>query len=96
MSRMIRSAGEVSAERDSLVSALRLAIVERQLSQIEAARILETDQPTLSKVLSGQNATITLDRLVGWLTRLGRTVEIRVRPAQADAAMGSGHDAQNA
>jgi len=94
MSRMIRHAGRVSAERRPLVAALRSTIDERQLSQVEAARLLDTDQPTLSKVLSGNNNTITLDRLVGWLTRLGQTVEIRVLPGDAATAQGSGKDAR--
>ncbi len=95
MSRMIRYASRVSAERRPLVAALRSTIDERRLSQVEAARLLDTDQPTLSKVLSGHNNTITLDRLVGWLTKLGQTVEIRVLPGNAITAQGSGSDARN-
>ena len=55
------------------------AIAERQLSQVDAARVCETDQPTLSKVLSGQNHSASTERLLCWLMALGWDVEIRLK-----------------
>jgi hypothetical protein len=46
------------------------------------------DQPTLSKVLRGRMESVTIDRLTAWLTALGRTVEIHVRPYDAKAKTG--------
>ena len=64
--------------RAQLISALRLVIESQQLSQSAAARLIATDQPTLSKILSGDTSGITIDRLISWLDRLGHNVDIRV------------------
>ena len=61
-----------------LVAALERAMVVKGMSQVQTARALGTDQPTLSKLLRGRTASITLDKLVSWLLILGRSVEIRV------------------
>jgi predicted XRE-type DNA-binding protein len=44
------------------------------------AELCGTDQPTLSKVFRGRMESVTIDRLAGWLTALGRDVEIVVKP----------------
>jgi len=44
--------------------------------------------PTLSKILRGRMESVTIDRLASWLTALGRTVEIRVRPYNAKKKTG--------
>jgi predicted XRE-type DNA-binding protein len=64
--------------RVQLISALRLAIQTQQLSQSAAARLIGTDQPTLSKILSGGANGVTIDRLISWLNRLGHSVDIHV------------------
>src|SRR5579863_2503956 len=66
--------------KSKLISAIDETIERRKLTQLEAARRCGTDQPTLSKVLRGRMESVTIDRLTAWLTALGRTVEIRVRP----------------
>ena len=63
-------------------------IEKRKLTQKEAAQRCGTDQPTLSKVLRGRMESVTLGRLTAWLTALGRTVEIHVRPYDARAKTG--------
>ena len=63
-------------------------IQQRKLTQREAARLCGTDQPTLSKVLRGRMESVTIDRLTAWLTALGRTVEIRVRPYDRGSTTG--------
>jgi predicted XRE-type DNA-binding protein len=75
-------AAELSA-KSLLIDAISDTIAQRKLTQKEAAKLCETDQPTLSKVLRGRMESVTIDRLAGWLTGLGRTVEIRVRPYNA-------------
>jgi predicted XRE-type DNA-binding protein len=71
--------------RSALIAAISDTLEHRKLTQLEAARLCGTDQPTLSKVLRGRMESITLDRLASWLTALGRTVEIRVRPNDRNA-----------
>jgi predicted XRE-type DNA-binding protein len=83
-------AAELNA-KSTLIMAIDDTIVRRKLKQAEAARICGTDQPTLSKVLRGRMESVTIDRLASWLTSLGRTVEIRVRPFQAKTKIGKLH-----
>jgi predicted XRE-type DNA-binding protein len=74
--------------KSRLIQAIAETIKRRKLTQLEAARRCRTDQPTLSKVLRGRMESVTIDRLAAWLTSLGRTVEIRVRPYDAKAKTG--------
>ena len=83
-------AAELNA-KSTLIMAIDDTIVRRKLKQAEAARICGTDQPTLSKVLRGRMESVTIDRLASWLTSLGRTVEIRVRPFHAKTKTGKLH-----
>jgi|SRR6516225_1091210 predicted XRE-type DNA-binding protein len=80
-------AAELTA-KSTLISAIGDTIKRRKLTQREAARRCGIDQPTLSKVLRGRMESVTIDRLTVWLTALGRTVEIRVRPYDAKARTG--------
>lgn len=77
------------AVKSSLIDAIGDTIKQRRLTQKDAATICATDQPTLSKVLRGRMESVTIDRLASWLTALGRTVEIRVRPYNARSKAGS-------
>jgi predicted XRE-type DNA-binding protein len=74
--------------KSALIDAIHETLGKRGLTQQEAARLCGTDQPTLSKVLRGRMESITLDRLASWLRALGRTVEIRVRPYDANSVSG--------
>jgi predicted XRE-type DNA-binding protein len=74
--------------KSSLIDAISETIERRNLTQKEAAALCGTDQPTLSKVLRGRMESVTIDRLASWLTALGRTVEIRVRPYKVHAKSG--------
>ncbi len=74
--------------KSKLISAIGETIKRLKLTQHEAARLCATDQPTLSKVLRGRMESVTIDRLSTWLTALGRTVEIRIRPYDAKAKRG--------
>ena len=80
-------AAELTA-KSRLISAIDETIKRRKLTQVEAARRCGTDQPTLSKVLRGRMESVTIDRLTLWLTALGRTVEIRIRPYDSKARRG--------
>jgi len=76
------------AAKSVLITAIGETIRRRRLTQREAARRCGTDQPTLSKVLRGRMESVTIDRLTVWLTALGRTVEIHVRPYDAKERTG--------
>jgi predicted XRE-type DNA-binding protein len=80
-------AAELTA-KSMLITAIGETIKRRRLTQREAARRCGIDQPTLSKVLRGRMESVTIDRLTAWLTALGRTVEIHVRPYDAKARTG--------
>jgi predicted XRE-type DNA-binding protein len=71
-----------------LIEAVADTIRSRRLTQMQAAKLCRTDQPTLSKVLRGRMESVTLDRLTAWLAALGRSVEIRVKPYDARAKSG--------
>jgi predicted XRE-type DNA-binding protein len=75
--------------KSRLIAAIDETIQRRKLTQLEAARRCGTDQPTLSKVLRGRMESVTIDRLTAWLTALGRTVEIRIRPYDSKAKTAS-------
>ena len=64
--------------RTTLVSVIAGTMADRKLSQVQAAKICRTDQPTLSKVLRGRTDSVSLDKLLGWLVALGRPVELRI------------------
>lgn len=57
------------------------AIRARRLTQIRAARLLRIDQPKISRLLRGQLSGFSTERLMDFLTLLGRDVEIVVRRA---------------
>ncbi len=75
-------AAELAAKSDLIASLLR-AIKARKLNQSDAARLCGTDQPTLSKVLSGKMESVTIDRLAKWIVALGGRVEIKVEAPKA-------------
>ena len=48
------------------------------LTQVRAAQLCGTDQPTLSKVLTGRSDRVTVDKLMRWLAALDRPVGLQV------------------
>jgi predicted XRE-type DNA-binding protein len=56
-------------------------IRERGLSQEGATKVLSLTQPKISQLLKGQIRRISEPRLLRYLTKLGREVEIVVKPA---------------
>ncbi len=59
-----------------LASAIGRIIQQRRLTQLAAAEILGVDQPKVSHLLHGRLAGFSTDRLLGFLTALGRDVQI--------------------
>src|SRR5579864_994657 len=64
------------------------AIRARRLTQTMAARILRIDQPKISRLLHGQLSGFSTERLMHFLTRLGRDVEIVVKRAPRSRRQG--------
>ncbi|HED04228.1 MAG TPA: XRE family transcriptional regulator [Candidatus Fraserbacteria bacterium] len=52
----------------------------RHLNQAKTARLLGTTQPKISALLNGNLAGFSLERLIRFLTTLGRDVQIVVNP----------------
>lgn len=71
--------------KSELISAIDSTMRRRRLTQVEAARLCKTDQPTLSKVLRGRMESVSIGQLARWLAALGRTVEIRIGPRVSKA-----------
>lgn len=75
---------EKSAElilKSSLLQALQETIKERGWKQVEAAAQLGIDQAKVSKLLAGQMAGFSIERLVHFLSLLGQDVVVTVRQA---------------
>lgn len=75
---------EKSAElilKSSLLLALQETIKERAWKQTEAAAQLGIDQAKVSKLLGGQMAGFSIERLVHFLSLLGQDVEVTVHKA---------------
>jgi predicted XRE-type DNA-binding protein len=84
--------GIVNAEEMQVKAQLATKIGEiikrRKLTQIQAAELLGIPQPKLSNMLRGQFRGISETKMIDCLTRLGRNVEIVVKPAPRSKAAG--------
>src|ERR1700758_5148466 len=70
--------------------AIRIAgvIRARRLTQASAARILKIDQPKISRLLRGQLSGFSTERLMQFLTFLGRDVEIVIKRTPPSRRLG--------
>ncbi|WP_426441140.1 helix-turn-helix domain-containing protein [Bradyrhizobium genosp. P] len=57
----------------------RLA-VERDITQTEAAKLVEKKQPDLSKLLRGHFKLVSVEKLLRMLTAFDQDVEITLKP----------------
>ncbi|HYM12365.1 MAG TPA: helix-turn-helix transcriptional regulator [Bryobacterales bacterium] len=62
-----------------LVRRINRLIESRDLTQVQAARILGVDQPKVSALRRGELARFSLERLMRYIVLLGQDVEIVVR-----------------
>ena len=62
-----------------LAHKIAVIIERRRLTQTRAAAALGIDQPKVSALLNGHLSAFSIERLVRFLLRLGRDVEIVVR-----------------
>ena len=75
--------------KSSLLQALQETIKERGWKQVEAADRLGIDQAKVSKLLAGQMAGFSVERLVHFLSLLGQNVEVTVRRAASGRQYGT-------
>lgn len=64
-----------------LAYAISQVIDERGLTQREAAKLIGVDQPKVSHILRGRLADFSTERLMSFLTALGRDIEIVITPS---------------
>lgn len=99
---MTRGSGNVFADvglpnpeerlaKAQLASLIDDVIRERGLTQQEAATLMGIDQPKVSRVLRGRLSGFSTQRLIDFLTALGRDVEILVRAAPKSRKRGRLH-----
>ena len=67
--------------KSSLLQALQETIKGQGWKQVEAAAQLGIDQAKVSKLLAGQMAGFSIERLVHFLASVGQDVEVTVRRA---------------
>ena len=96
---VIESSGNVFADlgfaepeeeltKAQLAAHIRQVIKRRRLTQVEAARVIEVDQPKISALLNGRLANFSSDRLMRFLNALGQDVEIVVKAKPRTRARG--------
>lgn len=59
---------------------------QRGLTQAEAARLLGTTQPQVSALIRLRPVSVSVGRLMEFLTILGQDVKVSVKPAQRNRA----------
>ncbi len=72
----ISSPGEVDTKHD-LAMLIRSIIKQKKLTQERAARLMDIDQPKVSKIVRGILSEFTIERLMRYLVALGCDVEIK-------------------
>jgi predicted XRE-type DNA-binding protein len=69
--------------RAELMRRIWYLVRERRLTQAQTAKILGTNQPTVSDLMRCKLSKFSLERLISFLNALGQDVEISVRPRPA-------------
>lgn len=75
--------------KSSLLQALQETITDRGWRQTEAATQLGIDQSKISKLMAGQMAGFSIERLVHFLSLLGRDVEVTIHEAPRERRRGT-------
>jgi predicted XRE-type DNA-binding protein len=57
-------------------------IKTRKLTQVQAAKILGIQQPSVSRLMNGRSGEYSVERLMDFLTDLGQDVQITVKPTR--------------
>lgn len=65
-----------------LAMQIHKAIKSQKLTQKEAAKILDIDQPRVSDIIRGNLSRYSLDKLMKFVRMLGNSIEIRIKSKQ--------------
>ena len=82
---------EQELAKASLTARIYRLLKERDLTQAEAAKILGTTQPQASALMRCRPISISVGRLIEFLTILGQDVEVTVRSASRHGKEQHGH-----
>ncbi len=78
--------GFPNPEMEQLKSALSFEIFtilkKRKLTQAQAAKVLDIDQPQVSRLKNADFTRFSVERLFSFLNRLGRDVDIHINRAK--------------
>jgi predicted XRE-type DNA-binding protein len=70
---------EEAQAKAELASKIADILEERKLTQAKAASLLDIDQPKVSALVNGHLTAFSTERLIRFLTLLGRDVEIVIK-----------------
>lgn len=73
-----RVIAEKLAIKESLMTEIAVWIKEKNLKQVEAAKILGVTRPRVSDVIHKKSIKFTIDALIDMLTRTGKQVMVSV------------------
>ena len=79
---------ELMAPPSAMLGECLIEFESLRLTQSRAAHILGIDQPKISRLLRGQLSGFSTERLIHFLTLLGRDVEITDKPAPRSRRQG--------
>ena len=65
-----------------LAMQIHKAIKSQKLTQKEAAKILDIDQPRVSDIIRGNLSRYSLDKLMKFVRMIGNSIEIRIKSKQ--------------
>ena len=69
--------------RADLMQSVGRIIADRRLTQTQAGKLMDMDQPRVSALLNGKIALFSTDRLLRALSDLGQDVEVHIVPSTA-------------
>lgn len=70
---------EVLKVKTQLKIELEKEVKRRKLSQTAAAKLAGVDRPMFNKVMTGKLTGVSIDKMVKMHSRLGKSVEVKVR-----------------
>ena len=71
--------------RSTLMARLTKIAIDRELTQVDAAKLFGVTQPRVNQLLRGKIASFSVDALVNMLARAGFAVEPRIVKMKANA-----------
>ena len=77
---------EVLKVKAQLKIELEKELKRRKLTQTAAAKLAGVDRPMLNRVMTGKLTGVTIDKMVRMHSRLGKSVEVKVKRQQRRGA----------